>query len=808
MSNFAFQNFEELKAHVVQDKESEGIGVSNRDRYPIRFVLFDNFRDCYEFVDYLQQEREVQVESVDQWIDAQYPDLLITHVALAEKIKSHITKMKPNDCVIAPFSELARFYENSGRRATFDTLLKTIKGIEASPEGVDKHQRVYIPVVGLHGKMENFVNDSQTTIWYLKSENKDLTYRLILTDGKDFGLKGLEENYSVVNNIREWLNIWKDSKQQVTPHIICKSRAIFANAEYAQPDNAFSFAVCNNAYEFLTNGLHLSFGGMQPLASDGDNWEYLASLIKNGGEGFSFEKFVKSYFGVSETETPVDFMRIWFTHVSIFDRWLIARYYLNKNNDEGYLSRIIKNTSFYGNNQLLEVMMLDISDDSEEMSIRRSCLQLAAKHNIIISDAAESTIASKLEALPTKYGYNGALRLFTGISQKEKEIIVNWLGQEKINVEDIKEIYPDLYSYACEGVGLIIEQSWVENYIKSYKKAKISNLYSKEIEEKIKNLNANESSFDTWYNTFSSTYTLLRNRGDIEVFYWIDGLGVDWIPFIKNIIFEKKEQHIYLNEIMIARSLLPTKTDINRKDLQRLLPEGEILEKAGDLDALAHKNNNVCPYVLNVELELVRKTIEDILNKYIGKKIAIISDHGLSYLPQLLQGKNLAGVESDHHGRVALRKKVSSTSDESYFRLDDDKTLCALKHESLCGKVPSNQGIHGGCTPEEVLVPIFVISSAPAATNWSADLCSLEVSGTNPCVQFTIKNLPSTDKPFVIYNGKKYDLNLIDKELYESMPLQLENDEHSVTLCIGSVERVFNIQVNTGIEMDDLFGGF
>ena len=63
----------------------------------------------------------------------------------------------------------------------------------------------------------------------------------------------------------------------------------------------------------------------------------------------------------------------------------------------------------------------------------------------------------------------------------------------------------------------------------------------------------------------------------------------------------------------------------------------------------------------------------------------------------------------------------------------------------MCSKVPTNQGAHGGCTPEEVLVPIFIISSAPAPTNWSAELKTYEISGSYPRAQIEIKNLPSTE---------------------------------------------------------------
>ena len=81
-----FRDIEDLKLHVEEDKLAKGVGAATLDRYPIRFVLFDNFRDCYDFVDYLQSERGAHVESVDRWIVSNYPDLMITHVDLAERI--------------------------------------------------------------------------------------------------------------------------------------------------------------------------------------------------------------------------------------------------------------------------------------------------------------------------------------------------------------------------------------------------------------------------------------------------------------------------------------------------------------------------------------------------------------------------------------------------------------------------------------------------------------------------------------------------------------------------------------------------
>ena len=744
-----FREMDALKTYIEEDKQAKGIDAFTLDRYPIRFVLFDNFRDCYDFVDFLQTEQGIHVESVDHWIDSNYPDLLITHVELASRIAEHIKRKSPNDCVIAPFSELARFYDNEDKKS-FDALIKTIKAIEATPKAQEKHQRVYIPLVGLEGKMDIFKNDSQINIWRLISETKDLTYKLILTKDTDFGVSGLNANYTIVNNIREWLNIWKDSKKQISPQIICKSKAIFANARFAQPDNAFSYQACSNAYQFLTVGLNLEFGAIEPLESDGDNWNKLAESI-DVSNGFNFDKYVKQYFSINNIETYKEFIRLWFDNPYVFNRWLLTRFYISKANGEGYLCRCLNATSSYGTNELIEKIAGDITEIDAEMEVRKYCLTYAAQKNIQLSDAAENMMVKSLQTLPAKMGYSGTLRYFTGITQKEKELAVSWLAQGFIVPKDIATFFPDLYTYMNEG------------------------------------------------------YTLLQNRGDIEVFYWIDGLGIDWIPLIKSIIAERKDQQIFLNEIRIARSLLPTRTEINKKDLQRLLPQGVQSEKSGDLDTLAHRPDNISPFTIIKEIDVIRRSIEEILQKYIGKKIAIISDHGLTYLSQLLKGKNMPSVESDHHGRIAIREKADSTMDSSYFRLEDNKTLCALKHESLCAKVPSGQGAHGGCTPEEVLVPIFIISSTPVATNWSFNLLTCEISGSNPRIQFEIKNMPSAEVPYVLYNGVKYNVHHLSGDTYETDDIILNANILDFMLQLGGIVRPMKIKVKTGIQEEDPF---
>ena len=802
-----FNSFEELKAQVIADREQTGMDVSTRNRYPIRFVLFDNFRDCSQFVDFVQVEMDAIVQSVDKWIDPDYPDLMITHSELAERIKGHIKKMDGANCVIAPFSELARFYDNDEKK-TFDALLKTIKAIEANAIAVKRHQRVYVPIVGLEGKMESFKMDSQSTIWRLKTDNKGFAYRLIITNGNTYGIKGLERHYTVVKTIREWLNIWKDADKQVTPNIVCTSKSIFANAVFAQPDNAFSFVPCNDAYEFLHKGLQLQLGGMTKVLGEEEKWQELATQI-DISDGFSFSKYVKNYFSISDIDNHKAFIKLWFDNPGQYERWLLTRFYQLKKDGDGFICRILSKTSTLTGNEFIEQMALDMTEIESEMSVRQYCLREAAKRNVILREGVESTLNSRLQAIASKYNAASALKYCTGITSKEKELAILWLGKGMISADQIKSFYPDLFYYYATPLGVSVNiPNWLPEYMNAYKKAKLSNTYTAEIDTQIKTLNGSEVLFDSWYQSFSTTRTLLHNRRDIEVFYWVDGLGIEWIPLIKEIIREKNNQNIFLNDIKIARALLPSKTDVNKSDLQKLLPDYEPLMKMGDLDSLAHQPTNLWPSTIIKEVRLVREIIEDIISKYNGKKIAIISDHGLTYLSQLCKGLGLNGVEPDHHGRVALKHNGTWTKDDNYFRLEDGKTVCALRHNSLCNKVPKGQGIHGGCTPEEVLVPIFIISSYVADAEWSADILTLELNGANPIVKFRIKNIPSVEIPVLEYDGIRYALHQISGDLFESEPISVKEQCDIVSLIIGNVIRDYRVSITTGAKEDDLFGGF
>ena len=239
----------------------------------------------------------------------------------------------------------------------------------------------------------------------------------------------------------------------------------------------------------------------------------------------------------------------------------------------------------------------------------------------------------------------------------------------------------------------------------------------------------------------------------------------------------------------------------------KLIKGNVTFEKIGDIDQMAHKTNNIYPNNIIAEIETVTETINELLRKYIGKKIAIVSDHGISYLSQTQQGLNLGGFESHHYGRYATKNKGKLVGDDNYFMLEDGKTVCALNHQSLCAKINTGSGAHGGCTPEEVLVPILIISSSPNNKNWNAEILNKDVSATDPVIHMKIIGLSSLDSPKVFYNGRSYNVFSVGHNLFDSEPIELKNEVTDVEIRIGETSEIKKISVQTGGQEDDLFAG-
>ena len=795
---YQFENLRELMTALDDDRQPEGVGASTRDRFPVRLVLFDNFRDCCSFIEELLTKIQLFPINIEQWMSDEYNDIMLTHTTVEREIRQIIHANSNQNLLITPLSELARFYDNSAPKLEFNALIGTLRGIEATQEGVSNHQRVYIPIIGLESKTERFRDQSQSFIYYFHNSDRQLNYRLVLTNGTTYGVNNIERQYNIAASVKEWLNCWH--YPELKQHIICTSPAIFANAHHAQPDNAFSYCICNNAYDFLHDALNIKMPECKERENEIQYWEQLATEINI--ENFDFDKYFTKRFGIYELAEHSSFYKLWFENTGSFDRWLISMYYRDRFCEKGYICRVLSMMEGYTTPQFIEQIALHIftlEDAYDYTEERKYGMEEAACRGFVLSPAAQSMLKDNLCNVAKTSGYATALRFFTKATDIEKRLIIEWFNDGHISQNDLEKLYPDLYHY-LHHTQLTTELPWLAQYIEEYKYAKIARIYSGIITKIITEVNASEATFHDWYDRFSTVKTLMSGRNDIDVYFWIDGLGIDWVSLIKQVVKERENDGYYLNEVLVARAKLPTRTENNKEDLQQL--GGMSLEKIGDIDTLAHQKRDYPQYIID-DIVTVRNAVNTVLDAHPKQKIAIVSDHGMTYLSQLVEGRNLKGIDSDHYGRCASCKR-GVVADEYYLRLDDGEELVALRHNSLSKKVAEGTGAHGGATPEEVLVPIIIISDKKEAKHWSAKQITTTINAANPVFEVAIVGLQPNETPSLLYNGKNYKLKKEDAN-YRSERLELDPEVKQLTVTVGLHSEIFTVELQLAVKDDDIF---
>ena len=129
--------------------------------------------------------------------------------------------------------------------------------------------------------------------------------------------------------------------------------------------------------------------------------------------------------------------------------------------------------------------------------------------------------------------------------------------------------------------------------------------------------------------------------------YWIDGLGIEYLSLIKEIISKSNFQ---IENRRLQKQGIPSSTDHNKF---------EDAIKIEDLDNYIHNNLYQYPQTICKEIE-----IKDIFSKILAQSaestIAIVSDHGLTALSRLIDSKKYA---------------VKASRRTWYIKLDSEETI-------------------------------------------------------------------------------------------------------------------------------------
>ncbi len=807
-----FNTLEELEAEIIKDSTSNDMLAR---RYSVRFIMLNNFNAFQELSKFFA-DFKVKRLNIESLIDDDDHDQWIT----TGKLKRAIQDCQESTFV-APFSELTRFYKEEDFRGFFNDIM-LLEDVH------NPHKRIYMPLIGLHNRFVDFLNhfgrlEESAPIWRLDAEPQHV--EVYFTKYKDFKLPH-ESVQCQLNTLYEWLTFWK--KQAPQSKLVCTSKTLANKYKHSKPDDIFHFELVKDAYQFMTMFLDLQFpAGLGYSEDDNAFWEELLMNLENSDiNTFSLDTFIRKQFNVLNFTTR-QILDIWSNEeTSRYQRWLLKAYVLNYSigNDNPYLLLCVKDVPNLTDADALANMIVDrLSYDVGGSGLRND---LAKQRRLLITSNADlfrRTVSKNtqevlkrhiIETYQVKKDFEFAQELCTGVFDFENQLLMGWFANHSsdgFGEGKLQGLYPDLYNYLQPAPyeSISDKNNWITDYFQAYKHGKIQDNYPEVIRDYIKEQNANNASFYKWYHSLKESHDYLtklnlKQETKIDKIYWIDGLGAEFYNYI---LYRVKQEHSDYEVVIsdFSRATIPSSTHHNRF-------EGELVaRKFEEIDALGHDVHGYNRYTtLPKELEIINQIIHDIIsyNKNQHQTIAIVSDHGLSYLSRHAESRKYSG-KIEHDGRY-IQIAGEADNDSDYIIHTNEHTgqkyKVALTHSSL-GKKPVHQ-VHGGCTPEEVIVPFVIISNKgikPRST-YKVSIVESEIPISAPTVKFSI--MPEPSSAFLEANGKEIQLERIDGKWTAEIPDATEGEQLITIKPENGVPVSMKVKFIgfSGSSIDDLLG--
>lgn len=750
-----FDSYEGLLDAISKDVTSKDFLAQ---RYGVRFIMLNNFETFQNLAKHLQ-EMGVEMIGLESILDADDADSWITTDMLKRRIFSC---KKPS--LITPFSELVRFYPEEQFRGFFSEIILSEES---------KGNRIYIPIIGLQNRFTDFLShfgrlQESAPIWQYLSEPQSVEVYLV-RKYNDIKLPTTSKRCHL-SSLREWLRFWKDQAPQ--EKIICSSLPINVNSSYAKPDNIFKFTPIYNAYEYIEKFLDLTIP-IDYSDEDNDYWDaLLENLIAVGFNNFNFDKYIRDRFNKLHFSISEAFREWAKSSLTAFDRWLLKHYILLQPELSGfpYFSLCINECNDLTtpnklyvtyNERLFYCEPLEMNKFKGERTKWMSSFK--NEFNSLVPQFSQSWVRDHILEI-AKDSTELAVELCTGTFEYEKPFLLGAYAQHMDDDLILKKLYnnyPDLVRYMMNTIPLKFPENhqWAYNYICNYKKAKLVDELTEEIKSTIAAKNASRDSFYGWYYTFNNTKDVLleinanKNLKPDKV-YWLDGLGVEYYALITG-LFEALDPNLRVVYSEITRSNLPSSTKLNG------FYEPEV-HKFGGIDEIGHDKGQYQQYQTLVrEIDMIHDYVQQIIteNQHQLTTFAIVSDHGMSALSRKAESRKLQG-KYEHEGRYILSSEGKTGNDDFFFEheneTDGQKYRIALTHSSLAVK-PTHE-VHGGATPEELLVPFIIVSNKQNAQPLSHTINVIDEKVALSDSVISLRIMPEPASVKLRLEGKEYDM--------------------------------------------------
>lgn len=534
--------------------------------------------------------------------------------------------------------------------------------------------------------------------------------------------------------------------------------------------------------------------------------ELIKEISENKGNKNITEIFLK-HFNLRNVDllSSKEIVSLYLDAKNDYEHWLIKNFIIISNSFKfSYLKQCFKNLERLNNEHFIEKLWLEIFNspfkkiDLKIFDERRQLLKFVYSFDQFSKRAIEEKLLNelqniKLSSLKEEFNY------ITDITLTERTFILQKIKNKckKDIYPEIRKIYPEIYYY-INWETIKPENNlnkWIIEYLKTYNLSKIENYPFKEIKRLIDLKNCDKNTFFEWFYSLPKA-EIVENSHCV----WVDGLGAEWFPlfyYFLNKYGEKKGK--YVKKKMITRVNLPSTTKCNKYPF----------EKIDDLDKYIHSKPYKHPITLIEEIEILKNISKKILD-IPAERICVLSDHGLSFLclKEFGNSKKFDFTDSKHDGRymwIDKEKKIAEYDNFILLNINEGncqgkKSLIALKHDSL--KNTPYREVHGGATPEEILVPYFLLETKKDKIEYKVEPSEFEVSVKNPTIKISIS--PKPDIPEAFFNKKLQQLIPEKENIYNLSLIGLKTGENLIKLKINEnqLEIKVNVKVGGFIERD------
>ena len=694
-------------------------------RFPCRAIMVRNIKD---YCDLLEKLRSIPgIEFVTS-------DALFSGVDVLPRYENITSSEYRSKWYVLPgVSEYLRLFCNN--EATTRRFTKLWK-YQAPSSSVS---RIIIPLWGCQSqwfdKALHFTDDIRQQDYFFNctdTYDTDQRMRLIVL------AESLKDNMGCFNTktdqkidrLKAWYEYWSNPDPDVTDFTL-----ITARINAIQPsDGNITVQVMRNKLSFIKSVL----AGGKKLSEDICPEEAQDCLLEYSSRDQSVEQAILSSLNIKAFQAT-DVMSRW-EILSIGQKQLVRLwYYLNP--DESYLSQCFHNTK---------------SQTHVEEFILHFFFKMRDQHPEWVTESQKLISVMRLkrddkyyEELDSITHYPDRLALLSGASQRERYYLLHmvgiWLKEDTKKFyenKEIRQIYPALAAYLD---GVFYDEE-LRRYMKLYKMHKLANTLPED--EQLYFANIRTDSYDNRYTILADYIT------DQSTVLWIDALGIEWMPLLLWSL--DNNESFTISAAAVGKANLPSETEFNREWEKMNVP----YHKLDKLDKLAHKGViDDSNYYSCVEEQIqfiagLKEKVLSLLKQY--HRVVITGDHGSSRLAaRFFHKREGIPLEAEgkayNHGRYALVNNENGHISDTQISENDGSGNRFIMFRNYDHFVKSGFAtgtddnspiygeLHGGATPEEMLVPIIVGDSKeeiPLIANWKQDTVKIAMKKAKATILF------------------------------------------------------------------------